>query len=372
LPFGLNIFKHITLPFKQLGFLVILLVLTASSFAQPYNNSWINYSQQYYKFKIAETGIYRIDSAALVNAGVPISTINPQNIQIFAKGAEIPIHIEGEGDGVFNGADYIEFYGEYNDGWFDEPLYGNATNHPNPYYSLFTDTLCYYLTWNSMTTNNRLVLETDTNFSLYTPVDYFKKEAVEFYSSGHLSGGIYSYYDGETNSYGGTSFDFVPTEGWFDQYYLLGNSRTKNIPTKNVYALGPNASLTAVVLGESNFLGAIPDQHLRVTLGTVQIDSIFEGYRKIVPQSTVPLTDLGVNTTAVTFESVNDLGSSAARQAISYIKIKYPHTLDLEGLTTFDNMFVDAHPTEAKSYLNFTNFSATGNVLFYDLTNRKR
>jgi hypothetical protein len=334
-------------------------------YSQPYSNSWINYSQQYFKFQISETGIYRIDSTTLSNAGISLSTINPKNIQIFAKGVEIPIHIEGEGDGVFNGADFIEFYGEKNDGWNEEQFYGSAANHPNPYYSLINDTIYYFLTWNSSTSNQRLVIETDTNFSSYTPINSFNKEEVLYYYS--------RYYDGETNALGGVSFGYVPTEGWFDNYYNLGQNRTKNIATKNVYLTGANAILTAVVLGESNYANITTgDHHLRVTVGSNVVDTIFEGYQKIDIEMSLPLSDLGVSTTPVNFSSVNDLGSGAARQTISYVKINYPHTLDLEGKTEFNEIYLNDHPSESKSYLNFTNFNTTGNVLFYELTTGRR
>ena len=165
--------KRKNIPFSSL--LLIFAILSSTYLlSQPYTNSWINYSQQYYKFKISETGIYRIDSTTLANSGIPLSTINPQNIQIFAKGQELPILIEGESDGVFNGSDYIEFYAEKNDGWFDEDFYSGAANHPNPYYSLINDTINYFITWNNLTTNNRLIVETDTAFSLYTPITSFE------------------------------------------------------------------------------------------------------------------------------------------------------------------------------------------------------
>ncbi|PCI94307.1 MAG: hypothetical protein COB15_14505 [Flavobacteriales bacterium] len=353
-------------------FLTFFVGLTSLVFSQPYNNSWINYSQQYYKFKVAETGIYRIDSTVLANSGIPLSSINPANFQLFARGVEVPLYIQGEGDGTFDGTDFIEFYGQYNDGWLDENLYGGATNHPNPYYSLFNDTICYYLTWNSLTTNNRLTLETDTNFSVYTPINYFNKEAVEYYTSGHSAGQAgYVYYDGQTFGKA-LSMGYVPTEGWFDDWYTIGANKSKSISTANAYTLGPNAIMSAVILGESDFAGLTLDQHLRISLGANQFDSIFSGYQKIDAQMSIPIVDLGATTTSINFESVNDLGSSAAKQAISYIKVKYPHTLDMEGLTTVDNLYVELHPTELKSYLNFNNFNATGNVIFYEITNGKR
>ncbi len=350
-------------PLKTL-ILGLFILLTTFCFSQPYGNAWINYSQQYYKFKVSETGVYRIDSTALANAGIPISSINPQNIQVFAKGIEIPIYIEGEGDGIFNTTDFIEFYGEKNDGWNEEQFYGSAANHPNPYYSLINDTINYFITWNNSITNNRLVIETDTSFSSYTPIPYFNKESIDFYNS--------TYFDGETNTFGGTSFGYVETEGWFDGYYSLGQTRTKNISTKNVYASGPNATLKAVVLGQSDFANLSPDHHLKVSVGTSVFDSIFEAYKKIEIQLTIPLTSLSTPNTSIVFQSVNDLGSGVDRQAIAYTNINYPHLPNMEGLATFDNFYIQDHLIESKSHLNFTNFNVSGNALFYELTTGKR
>lgn len=349
---------------KKLLFLGSFIGLSLLSFSQPYNNNWINYSQQYYRFDIAETGIYRIDSATLVNAGIPLGTIDSRNIQLFGRGVEIAIHIEGETDGVFNFSDYIEFYAQRNDGWLEEDFYGGAANHPNPYYSVINDTASYFLTWNASTSNQRLVLETDTSFSAYTPVNSFNKEVIQYFSA--------AYYNGEPNSVGGKGYGYHSTEGWFDASYSLGGNRVKNMPTKNAFLSGSNATLNAVVLGESNFASINGDHHLEISVASNIVDTVFEGYKKMDLQLSIPATDLGASTTSVTFKSINDLSSGADRQTVAYVKLRYEHTLDLEGIATFDNVFVEDHLTESKSYLNFSNFVGAGNAILYDLTNKKR
>lgn len=353
--------------------------ITSFAFAQTYNNSWINYSQQYYKFKVAETGIYRIDSTVLADAlaiaGTSLSSVNPQNFQLFARGVEVPIYIEGEGDGSFDGNDFIEFYGQKNDGWLDEPLYGSAANHPSPYYSLFNDTISYFLTWNTLTINNRLTLETDTNFSAYTPINSFFKENIEVYSSGSKIP-LDPYYDGKTISAGGSAvslFGFSSTEGWFDNPYTIGSSKLKTISTDNIYISGPAATLNAVVIGWSNYGGlSNGDHHLRVNVGANVFDTIFEGHKKIDVQMNIPLADLGNVNTSVNFASINDLGSGVDKQTIAYLKLKYSHTMDLEGMSVFEKVFLDDNSTASKSLFNFSNFNASGGVIFYNLTNNKR
>ncbi|MBI2280736.1 MAG: hypothetical protein HYU68_08625, partial [Bacteroidetes bacterium] len=348
------------------GLALLFLLVSSISFTQPYNNSWINYNQQYFKFKVAENGLYRIDSLALVNAGFPLNSIDPRNIQLFARGQEVPIYINGENDGVLNTSDYIEFYAQKNDGWFDEGFYGGASNHPNPYYSLINDTISYFLTWNNITTNLRYIIENDTNYTSYTPSSYFEKEVVDVYSS--------SYLYGKTLLIGTTSenlFGYDPSEGWFDQPYALNDSKTKTLITPNVYTLAGDASLKTVVLGQSNYASAIPDQHLRVELGTVTIDTIFEGYKKIDLEVDIPIADI-LSSTNVNYYSINDLGSTVGKQAVAYTKINYPHTTDLEGLSKFEKIFVEDDLINTKAYFQFFNFSGSGSIHFYDLTNNKK
>ena len=349
---------------KKMVFLTIFTAIISLSFAQPYNNSWIVYSQQYYKFDLAETGVYRISSTALLNAGIPLSTINPANFQLFSRGVEVPLHIEGGGDGTFDTTDFIEFYGEHNDGWFDEALYGSSEKHPNPYYSLFTDTISYYLTWNNLVTNNRYSIETDTTFSNYTPTDYVLKEEVESFNS--------TYVDGKSNHFGATSLDYIESEGWFESWYSIGGSKVKTISSANAYSLGADATLETVVIGESNFAGANPDQHLRISIGNTIFDTIFEGYQKITSRLSIPIADIGSTTSSVSFQSVNDLGSSVGKQAIVSLKLTYPHTLDFNGATTFSKFFVPRSSIQTKAYLNFNNFVASGDLIFYEFTTGKR
>ena len=109
--------------------------------AQVNGNEWINYNQQYYKFPILNSGIHRISYSTMVNAGIPVSTINSNKFQIFGRETEVPIHIVDGGDNSINSGDYIEFYAKENDGWLDSVLYQNPDGLGNPEYSLFNDTI---------------------------------------------------------------------------------------------------------------------------------------------------------------------------------------------------------------------------------------
>ena len=111
--------------------------------AQQYGNEWINYAQKYYKISTVENGIYKITYNDLAAAGFPVATVDPRNIQLIHRGVEQAIHIEGQGDGVLNNNDFIEFYGKRNDGTLDEELYISPDAYKRKYHNFYADTTAY-------------------------------------------------------------------------------------------------------------------------------------------------------------------------------------------------------------------------------------
>jgi hypothetical protein len=126
-----------------------LIIIAFSVFGQT-GQEWINFSQSYYKIPVAKNGIYRLTYLDLQNAGLPIGSIDPQTIQIFHRGIEQAIYIEGEDDAQLNPVDFIEFYGKENDGTLDAELYKPSNLQPHAYYNLYNDTTCYFLTYNAV------------------------------------------------------------------------------------------------------------------------------------------------------------------------------------------------------------------------------
>ena len=167
---------------KLISLTLLFLCSTFWSFGQV-GNEWINYSQSYYKIKIAEEGIYKISQTALSNVGINTNNIDPRNIMMFRNGVQIPIYVVGEQDGTFNTTDYIEFYGYKNDGLIDQRLYRSPEDQPNSEYSIHTDTAAYYLTWSANTPGLRFTDYYDPNYAGKTSDTYFKHTEVKTYSS---------------------------------------------------------------------------------------------------------------------------------------------------------------------------------------------
>ena len=118
----------------------------------PISNSVLA-SGDWFKFKVEETGVYRIDKSFLDDLGLNTSDINPRNLKIYGHGGkplplynalntefdlpETSIKVVGEEDGSFDNGDYILFYGTSTKGYDPE----NQTNL-NPY----SDESFYYIT----------------------------------------------------------------------------------------------------------------------------------------------------------------------------------------------------------------------------------
>lgn len=348
---------------KRLLALCLMVFITFQVKSQTYGNEWINYSQFYYKIKIAQNGVYRIDSLTLFNAGVP-STTNPKFFQIFNKGVQQYIYVEGESDNVFNGSDFIEFYAEKNDGSLDSLLYTNSSFVPNPYYSLINDTAVYFLTWNGLTTNNRMSIDTASDYSSYAPDNYFFKDVVSEFHTG--------YFDGQTDLVGGTDCRYTKSEGWFDANVIsLGGTGFYSISTPNIYLTGPDAKFKSVVLGASRSSIFTPDHQLQIKFNSITFpDTTFTGYEANKFTYGIPIGTLS-SSNSIQFTSVDPGPFTSNRTVVSYINVKYPHNLNLEGSSSF-TMYVPENPTQTKTFFSLTNFNSTGTIHLYDLTNAKR
>jgi hypothetical protein len=150
------------LPYKF--FFSLLLSFVLSNANAQFNNSWIDYSKTYYKIKVGQTGLYRIPQTILQSNG--LSAADASSFQLWKNGHEIPLYVTIP-NGVLGSADYIEFFGEINDGKLDEELYSRPGLQLANKWSLQTDTSVYFLTINTASTNRRIVA-TQNNVALNT------------------------------------------------------------------------------------------------------------------------------------------------------------------------------------------------------------
>jgi hypothetical protein len=163
---------YLKLCFMKKLLLGLMLITGFIAKAQVYNNEWIDYSKTYYKFKVGKTGLYRISQTVLSSSG--LASTPAEHFQLWRNGKQIPIYTS-VATGSFTASDYIEFWGEMNDGKPDRELYRDPNWQLNDKWSLETDTASYFLTVNTNVSANLRLASTANNVSgtTLTPDAYF-------------------------------------------------------------------------------------------------------------------------------------------------------------------------------------------------------
>lgn len=335
--------------------LAVVLFFSGLSFAQ-FGNEWIQYNQQYYSFKIVQDGIYRLDYNLLASAGVPVSTIDPDDFAIFGFEKEQYIWVEDDGDATFEPGEFILLFAQKNNTWLDSLMYENPDDVSNKYYPHYNDTINYFLTWNSTGGNNRIQAETDVDFASYSPQPYFLRTTFSFGSTSYAEGFQIS----------GMSYaSYVEGEGWFgNKIYMASGTNYQDhfLSTTNAYTGGgaPNTKGIAVSTGSSNAsYSGLGNHHLLLQYTPVNIvlyDTIFSGYqRNKLPIDLAPGT-LTSPTTRFRHTLPNDLGVAADYQSVAYVEITYPHNMNLEN-SNYYRMRIPYNDDEGKTRYDFTSFN---------------
>ena len=336
-------------------------MLSGLAFGQ-YPNDWIDYSQNYYSFKIWQDGFYKLDYAALSNSGVPVVSIAPDDFQLFAFQKERQILVEDGGDGSFDPGDFILFYGQKNTTWLDSIAYDNPDDISNHYYPHYNDTIVYFLSWNSSTTNARIQKETDVSFGSYTPRPYFLRDSYVEYHNDYAEG----------VSVSGMSYSsYVAGEGWYAAPFECVSGTSffdSNINTQNAYTGpgAPNVEGIAVSAGSSNAIFTTYNHHLQLQYGpanTTLIDTLFLGFSKLDLSFSFDATDLTSPTTKIRHQGINDLGVATDYQSVSCVTLTYPHSTNMGGVNYY-KMKIPYNSSEAKSRYDLTNFNSANPIAF--------
>jgi hypothetical protein len=345
--------------FYKIIFLFFILLSFEAS-AQNYANDWINYNQSYYKIKVWNNGVYRINYNTLVQTIPEITNVDPRSFQIFGRGEEQHIYVEGESDGIFNEGDFVEFYGQRNDGYFDTQLYPNQSDQTNKFHSLFTDTTVYFLTWNTGIENKRFTLETANNYNDFgAAASWFWRDVI-FQNTNN-------YHFGRTNAINSTDPEYTNAEGWSGPNIAAPqNNVATNIPSPQAFTSGPAAFLEIYYKTVSNAA-----HKYVLTLGNTVIDTSMQGHGTRRFSFSLPASQVGAANTVFRFSYPSTPGVTS-NSVFSNYRFRYAHNFNMEGLPRFE-MHLPDNPDNTKYFLNMTNF-ATANtpVWIFDLTTKRK
>lgn len=353
---------------------IIFLCFVAFTFrAQRYCNEWVVYGTQYFKFPVSSEGIYRIDSATLSNY-YDLSNINPKNFKLTFRGKEQFLYVKGESDNKINTGDYVDCYLDPLPREMDSLLYTNIRYLPNPYASIFNDTVYAFLSLTNTFNNKRYQEENDTAFANYNAPAYFYAEKINVYSGG---------------------YNYVPefSEGVSDPHYTQAEGRGNSFALGNSIntaftALNPYNSTNLSAYFSCNFSGASInnqislDHEIKIDYnglnGTVVLyDSLFKGFVPVRKNFIINAADLlntsNFNVSSVTAPQFLAVSGFNNNTLLHNTKLYYPHSLAFNN-ESFAKLFVDDNANTSKSSFIFTGFNAgtSNTVLLYDISNGKR
>jgi hypothetical protein len=347
-------------------FIPFLFVLLASAAHSQLNNSWIDYSKTYYKFRLGKDSLCRIPQPVLASAG--LGSVNADHFQLWRNGEQVRI-FTSVSNSPLGAADFIEFWGQMNDGKPDNQLYRNADFQLADRYSLETDTVAYFLTVNPGGGNLRFTNVANTAPSASTPDAYFMRSIDYYYKSQMNRGearpvGEYVY-----------SSSYDPGEGWTSNTAAPSGDLTKEFFNLNVYTAGPPNSLSV----RMNAAGNAPNtRNLKIKL--------FQNDIAAAPYSSSPLSMDNFDYRKVNIENLpisllqnpNYLviymnGTSTQqfdRIVVARIGFTYPATFNFVNARYFP---FDLAPSASGNYLEIDNFNygSTAPVL-YDMTSGSR
>ncbi|MEZ4904368.1 MAG: C25 family cysteine peptidase [Spirosomataceae bacterium] len=346
---------------------------TFHSIAQTvYGNEWINTQQTYFKIPIAQKGIYRLTTNDLQKAGVPVSTVNATSIQLFFRGQEQAIFVQGEADNRLDEGDFLEFYGEGNDGTQDSLLYLPHSAQPHKIYNLYTDTTAYFLTWRlDGQAGKRMVFYQETNTNNLMP------EA--FHSEDLLISNIASYnYIGMSEGLmyplgtpGGAQHSFYDYgEGWTGPELNINKVIQKRIALENPVRTAFNPQLELHLMGRDHRQHFIEIKAGSTVNASRLVDTVRFSYQNaLLIQRELLFSDVSLDSNRISISTTSRGGFPNQTDdvySITYYRLRYPQRFDVG--TKVQKYFYLTPNVLGKSYLEIAN--ATTDLRLFDVTDK--
>lgn len=340
-------------------FCLTLLSGSFSALAQ-YSNSWITTGQSYYRIPVAAKGVYRLTYSNLQNAGVPVNSIDPRQLQVFHRGVEQAILVAGQDDAIFNTSDYIEFFGKGNDGTLDKDLYKPATAQPHSYYNLYSDTTAYFLTWPMIPTPGKRVSNfSEVNVSAQPAQTHHIETRLlinkEQYSGGSLLSDVLRF----------THFD--EGEGWTGVAIRQSQNidYTINLVTQSVPAAG-TPQLEILLVGRDQ-ISHTAQIYVGQNAGSLRLldTHSFSGFA--VAKLTYPLawSDIDAAGNVTIRLAAPPEANNRFQFSVSYIQVTFPQNFQITAAT--ERTFRLAEDVVGKSYVEWSGAGSSTRV--WDVTN---
>lgn len=358
---------------RKLRLLISILLVSSFAFAQSFHNEWIDYSKTYYKFKLfgfgtdavgspVTKGMVRIPYTSLASAG--LSAIPAEQFQLWRDGQQVPVYTS-KSSGALASGDYIEFWGEINNGKLDKELYRDADYQLADKWSLQTDTAAYFLTINTSGANKRLVTAANNlAANNLTATPYFMHTVGRYFRVGSISNGFSASAGEDLYS---SSYD--KGEGWVSRAIrpsACGSQGALYQPFDYLYPYlaGPDMMLRANTVGNQQNSRSVAIKLDGNQVSIYQMDYL--NYAKV--EETLPVSAIASGFGGVQF--INQSPSNCDEMRVAMVELTYPRVFNMGGVS---NIEFNLSASNVGHYLTIGSFN-TGGVapLLYDLTNGKR
>jgi hypothetical protein len=358
---------------KRTFFLLLFIVSVSQVFAQLYRNEWIDYSKPHYKFKVnfgidpvtvqpIKNKLVRIPFATLQAAG--LGNVVAEDFKLFRNGVEVPIYTSVAA-GLLSATDYIEFWGEINDGKPDKDLYRDPEFQLTDIWSLQEDAGTYFLTTHTgvnkrlvTTANNANTATIDPTLYFMNTVNYTQRQrrhegfaaqaALPLYSS--------SYDRGE----GYTTRPIRPIGSPCGQV-----SFTITFPNLKPYLAGPPMRMKVHTVGNANNARRILVRLNGTDVAFYQMDYFFDAK---IEEFGLPVSLVASGT--ANFQHINQSAVGCDEFRLAYNELTYPRTLDVNNLPALPLTLPASSQGHLLKFYGYGTFTNT--PVLYDLTNGKR
>jgi hypothetical protein len=330
---------------------LFFVLLCLNSFAQV-GNEWIDFNQAYFKIPVAKEGIYKLTYSDLVAAGFPVSGTDATKIQLFHRGTEQPVFVEGEGDLQLDPTDFIEFYGRGNDGTLDAELYKPSSSQPHQYYNLYNDTTSYFLTV-ALTNGKRINSFYEDNNESLPAQSYHLEDRMLLLTNEYSTGADY----GQIQN---TFFDVG--EGW-----MSGKIFQTQLADYTLTDIIQSVTAAGAPLLEVQIVGRGPMAHqveIYVGAGLRLLSTHnFSGFEPQTISSMLQWNDIAADGKLTVRVKVNGVGGQPDRVSVSYIQLTYPQRLDAAA---GEKVFTLPENAGGKSFIQIEN--PAPNLRLFDVT----
>lgn len=341
--------------------IIVFALVTVAAHAQL-NNSWIDYSKTYYKFKVTKTGLHRINQPLLASLG--LTNTPAEYFQLWRNGEQVRLYTS-VATGPFGANDYIEFWGKANDGLPDKDLYLKPGYQLCDSFSLHSDTAAYFLTVNPFAGNLRYT-NTPNNvaFNTLPQENYFMRTVAKAFKQQYNRG--YAVQVGEMVY--SSSYDI--SEGWTSNDIGAGDpfAMYHQFNDMNVYTAGPANSVSFSIAAGGN---ALNPRRVKIRFFNNVVDSVSVNYFDTLKRTfnNLPLSLLQ-NPNYLQVSIANNSNNPFDRIVVANIAVTYPAAFNFNGQKNF---YFDLKPSTQGNYLVIDNFSHGASVpVLYSLNDGKR